>query len=348
MKTARIVLLLVIVSIVFIGGYFGANMYVQNRAIKKINSIIEQNHWENLVEYGDVKANVFKRSITIQNVKFTLENNITSQPLGVFYFKDISINGDWDTDYIFSSDNIDYTNLNSKVDSNLMNKKLFHAEYACFRIHKKDGIVDRFNGKIDNIMLNKSVFGSNEEKLEVLQRIVKINNPINIRIEYEADVDKNSLKLRKYHINFINNLGLSYKAYIKNVDFKGIRRASEEVKKNPKDFLSLTNMMSKIMQMKIINLDIDISDYGMIDRMLETTAEKQNISKQELIQRTIEKMKKGSFSSACNAVENFLSHQSKHLSIKIENNKNLSIGDILMEAKNKSDILNNLNIKIGN
>lgn len=352
MKTARIVLLFVIVAVALIGGYFSANMYVKNIAIKKINRVIEKNHWENLVEYGNVKANILKGDITIQNVKFTVQNNMTSKTIGVMDVKTIVVNGDLDKSYSVKAYDTDFINLNDKLQEEMSNKKLFNIKTAYFKISKKNGIIDNFDAEIKNIMLNTKLINlmNNDEKkkLEDIEKIIKIDNPINVTMKYKSYPEKGILNLERYSIDFVNNAGIAYKAYLKNVDLKGIKSAADQLKKNPKNFMVIANIMSKFMEIKPVKLDIAISNHGMLDRLLEESAKKKHMTKDKLIDTALNRIKAGRLSFAYNPIKNFLTSKSKSINVHIDNQKGLSIGDIVTQARNHGSILKILSIKFSN
>jgi len=353
MKTARIVLLFVIIVVALIGGYFGANMYMQNMAIKKINNEIKKNHWENLVEYGNVKANIFSRSITIQNVKFTLQNRMTSQTIGVVSLKKVVLMGDMDKKYKIKGFDIEFINLDPKFPQELANKPLLNAEMFSFNIHKSEDIVDALKGEIKDITLSKFAINSFKEsggkKFEKLIKIVKMNSPINVDMDYAASIDKGILDIKKYSIDFMNNIGISYKILAKNIDFKGFKRIGDELNKNPKNFATLADLMSKVMQIKFENLVFTIHNYGLIDRVLDEAAKNKHLSKKELIAGLLQKVKMIPVASAYPAVEKFLTHKSNALSVSLKLKQDLTIGDIIaINSKKKGDILKIVEVKFSN
>ncbi len=352
MKTARIVLLFIIVTAVLIGGYFGANMYMQNMAIKKINNVIKKNHWENLVEYGNVKANILSGSVTVNNVAFTIQDKLKSKTIGVINFKKIVLKGNMNKNYSISGDDIKYINLNPEFPETLANKALFNAKSFKFDIHKTSDIIDNFKGGINTITITKTTIDTlknlDSAKFDKITKIVKINNPINIRINYEASIDKGLLNIKQYSIDFTNNIGISYGAKIKNVDFKGLKGVSEELNKNPKNFAVLANLMSKLMQLKIENFNLSIHNYGLIDRILDNVAKQKNESKQDIVNLLLKKIKTAPIESAYPSLKNFLTSKSKNLSVSIKNTQELSVGDIMSKMKNKEDILKILQIKFYN
>ncbi len=352
MKTARIVLLFFIVTIVLTGGYFGANMYMKNIAIKKINNTIKKNHWENLVEYGNVQANIISGDVTIQNVKFTLQNKLTSQAIGVLDLKKIVVKGDWDKNYNISGYDISYINLNPKLPQQLINKAILNVNYFDFNINKQQGTINKLSGKIKNIKINKNLIDvlrhSNKTQFQEFVKIVRIDNPININMNYQASIEKGTLNIKNYSIDFANNIGISYKAKIKNIDLKGLQDASKELNKNPKNFMVLANVMSKIMQLKIMEFDFHIKNYGMIDRLLEMVAKKKNKTKQYIIDTILQKVQAIPIKSAYPSIKNFMESKSKELSIYIQNKQNLSLGDVLSKIKSKESLLNMVDIKFSN
>lgn len=353
MKTARIVLLFVIVVVALIGGYFGANMYMQNMAIKKINSEIKKNHWENLVEYGNVKANILNRSVTIQNVEFTLQNRMTSKTIGVISFKKVVLIGNLDKKYKIEGFNIEFVNLDPKLPQELANKPLLNAKMFSFNIHKSEGIVDTMNGGIKDVTLSKAALNSFKssggKKFEELTKIIKINSPINANIDYVASIDKGILDIKKYSIDFMNNVGISYQVLAKNIDFKGFKRISDELNKNPKNFAVLADLMSKFMQVKIEKLAFTIHNYGLIDRAIDEAAKKKNLSKKEFIAGFLQKVKMIPVASAYPAIERFLTHKSNSLSVFVKVKQDLTLGDIIaIKSKKKGSILDVVKIKFSN
>ncbi len=353
MKTARIVLLFVIVVVVLIGGYFGANMYMQNMAIKKINNEIKKNHWENLVEYGNVKANILNRSVTIQNVRFTLQNRMTSQTIGDISLKKVVLIGNLDKKYKIEGFNIEFVNLDPKLPQELANKPLLNAKMFNFNVHKSEDIVDTFNGGIKDITFSKAAINSFKssggKKFEELTKIIKINNPINANIDYVASIDKGILDIKNYSIDFVNNAGISYKVLAKNIDFKGFKRISDEFNKNPKNFAVLADLMSKFMQVKFERLAFTIHNYGLIDRVLDEAAKKKNLSKKEFVTGLLQKAKMIPIASAYPAIEKFLTHKSNTISVSVKVKQDLTLGDIIaIKSKKKGDIMKILDVRFSN
>ncbi len=351
MKIIKIFLILIIIVTLGVGAYYGANMYMENRALKEVNKIIEQEHLEGLVDYEGVEANVFSRSITLKKVKFALQNKITSQDVGIMEFDKVILNGDWNKNYTLKLKDIKFINLNPQSPKELMNKKILKADCADFDIEKSGKIMTKFDGSIRNIRIDRRLFllkEQDKEKIKLFNTVMKVNNPINIVMSMMANPSKKTLNIKKYKIDFVNNFGISYKMYVKNIDIIGLDMVAKQLQKNKNSFMVIANAMSKVMQIKPVMFELEFINNGMLDRVLEYQAKQAHMTKDKFIEEELKKVERNPVYGLYKPVKNLLTSKSKKLKITIRNKDMLSVGDLMSSSKNISDLMDRLYIEFSN
>ena len=275
---------------------------------------------------------------------------MTAEDVGIIKCENAVIDGSWNKDYRFRLNNISFINLNPQSPPKLIDKEIAKAAYAVFDIEKQQDITSKFVGKIEGIRLSRLVFAVDQnKKTQALQKVIKINNPISVNINMITDINKKTVNIKNYELNFHNNLGIAYSMYLKNVDAKGINRILKQVKQNQNNFMVLANIMGKVMQIKPVFMKITIKNEGVVDRMLAQEAKEKHTTKEILIKKQLQNLKNSPFGDKlAKPLENFLTSKSKKLVIKLINKNKLSLGDLAMGSKNITSIFSKIEIEFGN
>ncbi len=350
MRAIRNLLILILIAVLGVSAYFGINLYMENKAAKQINDIIKEEHLEGLVDYGSVKYSLLSNTVTINNVKLYLPNSRTQEDAGLLKFNSIQLKGNWETKYTLLANNITLINLNQDLPKNLINKKIAAADNAVFKVKKSGSIITSFIGNINNIQLDKNLFKlKNSPNAKDFAKIFYINNPINISMNMEANPNKKTMSIKKYEINFQNNFAISYSLYADNIDFLGINKTLKLLKQKPKNFIVITNIMGKLMQIKVKKVKFVLINHGFIDRLLNYEAKRQHTTKQKLIKKELTGILASPFSTtAYKPLQNFLNSKANRFIVEIENSQNLTIGDLMMMGKDVNNILQKVDFNFKN
>jgi hypothetical protein len=353
MNIIRNLLILILISVIGVGVYFGANLYMKNRAIKEINKIIEQEHLEGLVDYDDVNYDIISGSIALDNVKFYIQNNLTGQEVGKIIFKKATLKGDWNKNYHLSLKNMSFINLNPQFPPNLIDKKFLGAQSANFDITKSNGITTILKGNINDIRLKSSILSINKTKesnkdLKTIKEVIKIDSPINIKMYIKTDPKRKIVNIVNYELDYLNNFSISYSMLLKGVDIEAVRRSSKNLQQNPNNFMAIAAVMNTFMKIQPTYLKITLKNHGIVDRLLSAAAKQQKTTKQKIIKEQLDLISRTPVNGLEKPLENFITSKSKSFKIIIKNKNNLTVGNIAMGSKSFNDTFDKLDIEFSN
>ncbi len=347
MKGVKFFMIGLIVLIILVGGYFAANIYMQNRAVKRIDKILKENNLQNDFSYESLSANIFSRAITLHNAELTLRDRIKNRELGYLKIKTLIVSGNFNKHYNLKAYTISF--ISEKIRLSKGNEPILRAEYADFNTYKKEGITTKMVGEIKGIRITKAAIQSIKGKNgKVIKSIVELNNPINVYMNFLSDPDRETVDIKYYKIEFINNLGFSYGMKLENVDIKGLHKLAKEMQANPKNFALIGILFQKLGSIKPLQINISLTNYGLIDRALSYIAKEDNKTKESIVDNILKEAKKIPSNSAYPAIKNFLLSKKKTLSVLIKNKEKLDVATLFGRLKDKQNLNQLLEIQFSN
>ncbi len=344
-----IIVFIILTTLVVAGfiGYIAANKYAQKKAKDEIEAVLKKAHLEKEISYGSVNANILSNRIIIKDVKWYIKKH--GNLVGKLEIKTVYLTGKPEKTISGKFKDAKLINLNQESPQKLVNKPILTIETGYFTIDRgKERIHTVFEAK--RVYLNDKIFEIGKEPGElknILENVLKIKNPFKIHIETTTDANNNLFSIDRYKINWLGNLFVSYSLKLSNVDIKGFKKASEELKgKNPNPLVVL-NYLSKLYQIKPDFLKLEIKNEGLVNRLLNYIAKKENINKETLIRKIDIYLARTPFKGYSKPIINFLNGNKKILIIQIVNSKHLTLSEIF-QGLQRMPINSLLNITITN
>ncbi len=339
-------ILILVLLIVGISGYFAVNWYAQKKAKAKVEKILKKAHLDKNVSYGSLKTNIFTKSIELRDINWTLNKH--GKLIGKINIKTLTITGQPDKLINAKFKKATLINLNIDSPKKLINKPILTVKAGNLYFSKKNGITDSIF-KAKDIMINKSVFNIEKNKKinEILTSVLNLNNPIDLYIATKIDKTSRTFSINQYKIDWKNNFEATYSLKLGNIDFEGLQKASKGIdNKNPNPMVVL-NYLSKLYQIKPKQFTLKITNKGLIDRVENFIAKEDNTTKENLIKQFDFYLRSTPFKSYSKPIINLAKEKNKDITIEIMNNNNLTIGDIFQRMQT-TPIYNILKIEVSN
>jgi len=333
MKSKLFIILSVLLLIV-IGGYFGANYYVQRQAKVNIDNFIKENHLENEVKYADVRSSLFSKSIRVDNITYYINDPVKKQKIGRITAKYAVVKGDLKNSTSVKLYGISFINLNNKLPKKLSNKVIFTVQNAYYKVNKQ-GNIETYESSADNIKINTDMISSQNElkkkKYEEFSKVVLMNNPIDVYSHYTYDKSKQELKIDNSSLNFKNNFNFSYTALIDGIDLPSVNKHMKAMKKsnNMMEMLALAN---ELMNMKIKQIRFVFVNNGIVERLLNLAASTKNESKDIIINKMLKNSENLYNGELYSSLKNLLLSKSKKFTFNIVSKNGATMGQLISSS----------------
>ncbi|AEA33351.1 hypothetical protein [Hippea maritima] len=334
MKKSVGVILVVVLTVAIIGGYFFANSYAQKRARIEVNRLIKESNLEGDVHYKDLKASLFSKNIKLFGVEWFIKKQ--GETVGELNIKRLVLEGNLDKSYVVKFYEANLVNLNPNSPYGTIGKDIAKIKQGQWDMSKEVGIV-KIGFEINGIKINKEIINSaikkEKESEEIFTKVIKLENPIDIKAKYKLNKKEGILKIDDYELNFKNNLKLKYSLVVSNIDYAGFEELSRQIKKDRNSPIVLLSLLSKLYTLKPLNLYVEIENEGLINRALEF-ALKNSQTTEEQIKNEIEKsLINTPISAYKDKIENFALAKKDKIKINIENISNLSVADLITRLR---------------
>lgn len=343
-KTIGILILVLLIG--GISGYFTANWYAQKKAKAEVEKILKKAHLDKDVSYGSLKANIFTKTIKLSDINWTLNKH--RELIGKINIKTLTITGKPEELINAKFDKATLIDLNINSPKDLINKPILTVETGSLYFHRKNGVTNSIF-KAEHILINKSLFNSTKNKKisEILTNVLNLENPIDLYITTRLNKTNGTFSINQYKIDWKNNLEAMYSLKLSNIDFEGLQKASKGLNsKNPNPIIML-NYLSKLYQIKPKQFTLKITNKGLIDRVESYIAKEDNVTKGNLIKQFSLYLRSTPFRMYFKPIINLAEGKDKDITIKITNNNDLTVGDIFQKMQT-APIYNILKIEVTN
>ncbi len=339
-------ILILILLVAGISGYFAANWYAQKKAKAEVERILKKAHLDKDVSYGSLKANIFTKSIELRDINWALNKH--GKLIGKINIRTLTITGKSGKLINATFKRATLINLNVDSPKELINKPILTVETGSLYFRRKNSVTNSaFKAK--NILINKNIFNvaKNKKINEILTNVLNLENPIDLHIATKIDETNDTFSINQYKIDWRNNFEATYSLKLYNIDFKGLKKASKGLNnKNPNPMVVL-NYLSKLYQIKPKQFTLKITNKGLIERVENFIAKEDNITKENLIKQFSFYLRNTSLKMYSKPIINLSEGKSNNITIEITNNNNLTIGDIFQRMQTMP-LYNILKIKISN
>lgn len=334
MKSKLFIILSVLLLIV-VGGYFGANYYVQKQAKANIDNFIKENNLENEVKYTDVRSSLFSKSIRVDNITYNINDPLKSRKIGRITAKYAIAKGDLKNNTSVKLYGMSFINLNNKLPKEMHDKVVFTVQNAYYKINKHSDKITYESGA-DNIKINTDMIfplnGSKRKKYEEFSKVVLMNNPIDTYSHYTYDKSKQELKIDDSRMNFKNNFNFSYSALIDGIDLPSVNKHLQAMKKN-NDIIKMMAITGDLMNMKIKHMKFVFVNEGIVDRLLNLTVNTQNESKDIVINRKLKNLGNLYNGELYSSLKNLLLSKSKKFTFSIVSKNGATMGQLILSSR---------------
>lgn len=334
---SKLSIILSVLLLIIIGGYFGANYYVQKRAKVSIDNFIKENHLENEIKYTDVKSSLFSGSIRVDNITYYINDPIKKQKIGRITAKYAIAKGDLKNNTSVKLYGMSFINLNEKLSKKLFNKVVFTVQNAYYKVSKQ-GNIETYESSADNIKINTDmIFFQNElkkKKYEEFSKVVLMNNPIDVYSHYTYDRSKQELKIDNSRMDFKNNFNFSYSALIDGINIPSINKHLQAMKKN-NDMMEMIAVAGELMSMKIKHMKFVFINKGIVERSLNLAAGTKNENKDIVINRMLKNSKNLYNGELYSSLKNLLSSKSKKFTFDIVSKNAVTMGQFMLSSRKR-------------
>ncbi len=340
-----LVIFLVVVVLAFIGYNF-ANTYAQKKAKAEVEKILKKAHLDKDVTYQSLKADIFSKSIELDNVNWNIEKR--GEQVGQLNIKKTVFSGNPKKDVKAKFFEVALINPNLETLKTPKNEPVLTIEKGSFSLKREDGETESsFSAK--DILINKKIFDiKNDQQLKtVLFNVLNLDKPIEVKIKTYANENKNTFAIKQYKVEWESNFEANYALKLKNIDLNGLRNASKELNSQNPNPLAILNYLSKVYEIKPIKLKFEIEDKGLVERLEDFIAKENKTTKEDLLKQLAMYIKTTPFKDYLDPIMGFAKGENNELKIEIYNPEALTVGDIIQRMQNEP-IYSILKINISN
>ncbi len=324
MRFQKLIIGVVVVGILLVAGYFSMNAYIQKVAKERVDSWIQNEHLQNRLTYASIKSNLLGRRIVLTDVRYTVKGRYKKRLTGYFLIKRLVLSGNWKDHYVVNSYN---ATLYGKIASEQQEVPIVHIEHATFDTTKQRGFVKHMSVQINQIRFDESLIKQLQKG--DLKKIVKLDEPINVHFEFSADFKKKELDIKRYRLDFKNNVVFSYSLFLRNVDFDRIGELSKEYRRNPKDITFVAQLVDQFMKIKPALLNLEFVNQGLVTRAVDYLARKEGKTPKEVVDSLLSPLKSLPIPSAYPSVERFLLSKADKLKLTARNVRCLKLEELI-------------------
>ncbi|WP_035589556.1 YdgA family protein [Hippea jasoniae] len=324
-KSTLIGVIIAILVVSVVGGYYFANQYAKKVAEKRIDTLLEKNHLKKDVSYKNLTSSILSRSITIHNLIWNVNKN--GKKLGKIVVDELVIHGNpLSNDYSVVIKNANIINL-QKINPDLSNKTIATIKTGHIEVEKEDAKEEE-KINLTDIHINKNIFFTTQSDFEKITKILNLNAPINIKAHLILDKKDKTAFLDHYTINWKDNLAVSYSLKLANVDIEGFREIAKQLNGDNPNPIMVLGLLSKAYEIKPLEVKVKFKNYGAVDRFIQLISKTEHTSKEDIIKRLQFQLNHSPFKKFSQPIVSFVDEKKKHLEITIDNPEQLSVGDL--------------------
>ncbi len=334
MKKSWVIVLVIAIVIVCVGAWFGLNIYAQQKAKKEITAFLRKNNLEKSVTYGSVKAGFLSNSVSVDRVKYMVENNFTGERSGYFTIDRVVFSGSPEGSYCVMEYGIKYFNQNPKL-KGLVGKMLFSIDELRLKVEKEDNKKLESKGFMENLRLNMPVIISalGEKKNRPLFKIVDFDSPIDAKVEYGVNFLKRTLKIDEYSIDFENNLKVSYSCKLRNIDFK---RLETDVKalRSSGGIVKLSDLLDTLSSVNVQEIKFEVKNRGLVDRVFGFISNETHRKRSDIVNGFVHNLVveyPGIFRANSEPLRRFLMSRENEVEVELKANSPVSLKELVGE-----------------
>ncbi len=345
-KTLTILVVFLAVIVLAFIGYNFANTYAQKKARAEVEKILKEAHLDKDVSYRSLKANIFSRSIKLNDITWNIKQH--GEIVANLDIKSVTVTGKPDKDMKANFEDAELINLNVNAPLKTINKPIITIEKGFLSIKKKDGETKSVF-KAEKILINEDLFENekNPDVKRVLFNVFRMDKPINMEVETYANENTNTFSANHYTFDWEDNFKIDYSFKLENIDLKSLKNATKEINNQNPNPLAILNYLSKLYEIKPVNLKVELKDLGLIERVEDFIAKENKTTKENLLKQFSMYLKTTPFKDYSQPIMNFAEGKSKSLYIKVSNPQALTVGDIIQKMQSEP-LFNVLKIDISN
>jgi len=333
-KGLTVLIVFLTVVVLAFAGYNFANTYAQKKARAEVEKILKKAHLDKDVTYKSLKANIFSKSIKLNGITWNIKKH--GELMGNLDIKEVVITGRPNEDMRAKFEDAVLVNLNANSPLTTINKPVITIDKGFVSIKRNNGETESvFSAK--KILINKNIFKDekNQELKDVLFNVFNMDKPIDVKVKTVVNENTNTFSINHYTFDWENNFKIYYSLKLENIDLKGLKNASKELNNQNPNPLAILNYLSKVYEIKPIDLNVKLKDKGLIERAEGFIAKENKTTKEKLLKQFSMYLKTTPFRDYSGPIMDFAEGKSKKLEIEISNPQALTVGDIIQKMQNE-------------